>query len=142
MQLTAGGVTYETSAETSAAATTSITLTNFDPGSGSNRVLVVALNFDGIPTGVTVTYGGTPLTLVPNTSGVSADGTASEQLWYLTNPSSTAANIVASWTGSVNASIGAAAFNGANQTAPVTNGTSATANSTAIAVAVNSRPAT
>ena len=69
-KLAAGGVTYQTSAETSAAATTSITLTNFNPGSGANRVLVVALSFDGVPTGVTVTYGGTPLTLVPNTSGV------------------------------------------------------------------------
>src|ERR1700676_5053074 len=56
-----------------AAAGTSATIVSFSPSFRANLVLVVGLSFGGgAPGGVTVTYGGVALTLVPGTSRTSS----------------------------------------------------------------------
>ena len=132
-------VTYQSSAELAKASSTTNTLTSFNPGSGSYRLLVVSLAFEGsLPTGISVTYGGVALTAVPNSSGTAADNTASTQFFYLKNPSSTPANIVASWTGSRRNVLGAIAFNGVDQTTPIRNGTFTTGTTATPAITVSS----
>ncbi len=132
-------VTYQNTAETYAnnrAGTTGITLSNFNPGTGSNRLLVVGLSFGlAVPSGVTVTFGGTSLTQVPGTS--STRGTQHVEMWYVVNPTGTG-NIVAKWSGTCDVVIGAVAFNGVDQTTPVRNGTFSTGTATAVSVTITS----
>ena len=117
-------VAVEASAKTSASSVTTTTITSFNPGGAKNLVLVVGLTFgQGAPTGITVKYGAVSLSLAAGTSAT--NGNAHTEIWYLTNPSSTPANIVATWTGSHDAVMGATAFSGADQLTPVVNGTPA-----------------
>jgi hypothetical protein len=118
-------VSFQNTAKISASGVATASITSFNPGGAKNRVLVVGLTFgQGAPTGVTVKYGAASLALAPGTSAT--NGNAHTEIWYLTNPSSTAANIVATWTGNHDVVMGAVAFAGADQTTPVVNGTSAT----------------
>src|SRR3954463_1456168 len=130
-------VSGQAAAKTSAASTTTATIASFNPGGASKRVLVVGLAFgQGAPTGVTVTFGGVALTLASGTSVT--NGTAHTEIWYLTAPVTGAASIVATWTGSHSVVMGATAFNGADQTTPVTNGITATGSSTTPSVTITS----
>jgi len=122
---------------TSSNGTTSLTIAAFDPGSNLNRLLVVGLSTAGAPTGVSVTYGGVALTLATGTSVT--NGSTHTEIWYLVNPSSTAADIVATWTGSVAAVLGAVAFNNVDQTTPIAGGVTATGASTKPSVTIASR---
>src|SRR3954466_1840123 len=130
-------VSLQTATKTSAASTTTATILSFDPGGASKRVLVVGLTFgQGAPTGVGVTFGGVALTLAAGTSAT--NGNAHTEIWYLIAPASGAANPAATWTGSHSVVMGAAAFNGADQATPLTNGTFATGTSTAPSVTITS----
>ena len=130
-------VTFASTAKTSANSVTTATIAAFNPGGAANRVLVVGLTFgQGAPTGVAVTYGGVNLTLATGTSVT--NGNAHTEIWYLTDPSLTPSNIVATWTGNHDVVMGAVAFNGADQTTPVTNGTSANSATTAISLTITS----
>jgi subtilisin-like proprotein convertase family protein len=130
-------VTVQNASKTSANGATTATITSFNPGGASNRVLVVGLTFgQGAPTGVSVTYGGVALSLASGTSAT--NGNAHTEIWYLTSPSTTPANVVATWTGSHDVVMGAVAFNGADQSTPIVNGTTASGTSTALSVTITS----
>ena len=132
-------VTVQSATKISSASATTVTIPLFNPGGASNRVLVVGLSFgSGAPTGVTVTYGGISLALATGT--FVTNGNAHTEIWYLASPSMTPANIVATWTGARPVVMGAVAFNGADQTTPVTNGTINSAASTAVSVTIPSAP--
>ena len=134
-------VAFQRTAEAGSGATgITVTIPSFDPSSASDLLLVVGLSFGGgvAPTGVSVTYGGVALTLVPGTSGTSSDNLQHTELWYLVNPSITPGNIVASWTGTRGYAMGAVSFSGVHQTTPVLNGTYATGNSTTTSVTITS----
>lgn len=141
----AASATYQNSASGKTDATATITLAAFDPGSGNNRGLAVCLQFaNGTsnqpnPTGISVTYGGAPLIVVPSASGISA-GSWLYQIWYYLNsqPSSTPSDIVAKWTNANDITIGAIAANGVDQTTFVRNGTSNSGTGTTTSVVVSS----
>ncbi|MGH9144342.1 MAG: C25 family cysteine peptidase [Vicinamibacterales bacterium] len=130
-------VSVGNAAKKSATAATTVTISSFDPGGASKRVLVVGLTFgQGAPTGVGVTCGGVALTLASGTSAT--NGNAHTEIWYLTAPTSGSADIVATWTGSHAVVMGAVSFNGADQTTPLVNGTTATGTSKSIALTITS----
>jgi hypothetical protein len=131
---TAVAVQNQASASTNSAATLSIAA--FNPGALSNRLLVVGLSSSATLPSLTVTYGGVGLTLVPGSSGT--NGATHTEMWYLVNPSSTASNIQANWTGNYAVVMGAVAFNNVDQTVPVQSGTFAIGTSTTPSVTITS----
>ncbi|TLX93121.1 MAG: hypothetical protein E6K91_09065 [Thaumarchaeota archaeon] len=70
---------------------TQITLSNFNAGTGNNRILIVgvASNYSASPSVDSITFGGIPLTKVKSSSK-----NEDAEFWYLTNPTGTA-NIIA-----------------------------------------------
>lgn len=134
---------YQNSASGKANAATSITLTAFDCGSGSNRALATCLQFaDGSsnqpnPTSIAVAYNGVALSAITGASGVSA-GSWDYQIWYYlpSQPTSTPSDIVASWSNSNDVVIAAIAANGVDQTNFVGNGIASSGTSTSPAVTV------
>jgi hypothetical protein len=96
-----------------------ITLPNFVVGSGSNRLLLVAVesNTGNVnTTGLTMTYGGITLTRANQTN----TNTIDSEIWYLVNPPIGSANIVAHMsTSSANVIMGAYSFFGVDQTFPI-----------------------
>ena len=89
-----------------------LTLSNFNAGTGTNRLLVVGVdaNNNGV---VSITYGGVPLT-----NKVSTFSNNDAEFWYLTNPSGTG-NIVVTMAGATSVVVGAYAFSGVDQTTPI-----------------------
>jgi hypothetical protein len=89
-----------------------VTITNFNAGSGTNRLLLVGVsaNNNGASS---VTFGGAPLTLA---AGSFYNNDA--ELWYLVNPSGTG-NVVVTMSGSTSVVVGAYALSGVYQSAPV-----------------------
>lgn len=108
-----------------ATAATSSTWSHTVGASLSNGILVVSIatrdgsNSDQLATGVT--YGGVALTRAGFAQYTSGPPIRTE-LWYLKNPTAGAANIVASFTGTVDhMSCGAVSFSGVDQTIPFVN---------------------
>src|SRR2546428_2645238 len=89
-----------------------ITLSNFNAGTGNNRLLVVGVEANNSPV-TSVTFGGVQLT-----SAVSSFSNNDAEFWYLTNPSGTG-NIVVTMTGSTSVVVGAYSISGVNQTTPI-----------------------
>src|SRR3989441_3879671 len=89
-----------------------ITLSNFNAGTGNNRLLVVGVEANNSPV-TSVTFGGVQLT-----SAVSSFYNNDVEFWYLTNPSGTG-NIVVTMTGSTSVVVGAYSISGVNQTTPI-----------------------
>jgi hypothetical protein len=89
-----------------------ITLSNFNIGTGSNRLLVVGTSANNANV-ASVTFGGVPLTKT-----VSSFYNNDAEFWYLTNPSGTG-NIVVTMNGPTSAVIGAYSFSGVDQTNPI-----------------------
>lgn len=92
-------------------------------GTGANRLMLVAVNYEDDGTaGIainTVTYGGVPLTLVGSRN---SDQEVCTQIWRLINPASGTANIVVNGTGIASGDavhVGATTFTGVNQTTPL-----------------------
>jgi hypothetical protein len=98
-----------------------VTLSSFNAGAGSNRLLVVGVEANNQYV-ASVTFGGAQLT-----GGVQSFVNDDAEFWYLTNPSGTA-NIVVSMTGATSVVVGAYALSGVDQTNPIP--TSATAHGT------------
>lgn len=99
-----------------------ITLYNFKPGTGSNRLMVVGVEANEQSVS-SVKFGGVSLT-----QSVSSFTNNDAEIWYLKNPSSTPADLVITMSGGTHSSsfvIGAYSFFGVNQTTPI-----ATTNST------------
>ena len=89
-----------------------ITLSNFNVGTGSNRVLVVGVSANNIDVS-SITFGGIPL---KNTAYSFYNNDA--ELWYLKNPSGTG-NVVVTMNGPTQIVVGAYTFSGVNQTTPI-----------------------
>lgn len=123
-------VTPATSTVVAAASTTtsalgpvsSVTLSH-TTGTGANRFMLVAVNYEDDGTaGIainSVTYGGIPLTLVGSRN---SDQEVRTQIWRLINPASGTANVVVNGTGIASGDavhVGATTFTGVNQTTPL-----------------------
>ncbi len=89
-----------------------ITLSSFNAGTGSNRLLVVGVEANNEFVN-SVTFGGVSLT-----KAVSHFTNNDAEFWYLTNPSGTG-NIVVTMNGRTSVVVGAYAFSGVNQTMPL-----------------------
>ena len=92
--------------------TNHMTLSSFNAGTGTDRLLVVGISANDI-NAVAVTFGGIPLT-----QAVSSFSNHDSEFWYLKNPSGTA-NIVITMAGSAAAVVGAYAFSGVDQADPI-----------------------
>lgn len=90
-----------------------ITLSNFNVGTGSDRVLVVGVEANTASVS-SITFGGVSLT-----KAVSSFTNNDAELWYLKNPSSTPANIVVTLSAPAQVVVGAYSFFGVSQTNPV-----------------------
>ncbi len=93
-------------------ASSSITLSSFNAGTGSNRTLVVAVESESQSVS-SITFGGT--TLKQASGSFHNDYTA---FWYLTNPSGTA-NIVVTMNANADIIVGAYALSGVDPTNPI-----------------------
>ena len=89
-----------------------ITLSNFNVGTGSNRVLIVGIEANNAQAS-TVKFGGVSLT-----PAVSHFINNDAEFWYLKNPNGTA-NIVVTMYGSTSVVVGAYSFFGVDQTNPI-----------------------
>ncbi len=98
-----------------------ITLSNFNVGTGNDRLLLVGVSANDNNVG-SITFGGVPLT---RATGSFSNNDA--ELWYLKNPTGTG-NIVVTTNGPTQTVVGAYSFSGVNQTSPLP--TSATRHNT------------
>src|SRR5579872_4871442 len=89
-----------------------LTLSNFNVGTGTNRLLVVGVEANNNNV-ASVTFGGVKLT---NAAFSFSNNDA--EFWYLTNPSGTG-NIVVTMAGATSVVVGAYAFSGVDQTTPI-----------------------
>jgi hypothetical protein len=109
-------------------ATTASTPT-FVVGNGANRaaMIMVAMSANNA-TGITASLGGVSGALVPGTdSGTSAS--TRTLIYGVVNPPSGSQTATVSWTGTMNADVGAITVSGADQTTPCTSGTFAATDS-------------
>lgn len=127
--LVSGGtetVTHAATTSSSSASTSSLTFSH-TPGTGNNRLLLVAVGVGATtptgdpPTITAATFGGTPLTLV--TSRVSGSGGTGDDtisyLYRLVSPGSGAANVVISLSGAGSIVAGASTYTGVDPTTPL-----------------------
>ncbi|HEV2193870.1 MAG TPA: spherulation-specific family 4 protein [Nitrosopumilaceae archaeon] len=90
------------------------TISSFNAGTGSNRLLVVGVDSHGTDAWVnSITFGGVALT-----KAVSSFKNNYAAFWYLKNPNGTA-NIVVTMNAAASVVIGAYAFSGVDQTNPI-----------------------
>lgn len=89
-----------------------LTLSSFNAGTGSNRLLVVGVEADDA-SATSVTFGGTALT-----QAVSTFTNEDSEFWYLKNPTG-AGNIVVTMSGPTSVVVGAYAISGVDQTNPI-----------------------
>jgi hypothetical protein len=99
---------------TSGTASNQITISNFNAGTGSNRLLVVGTSANNNNV-TSVTFGGIPLT-----RAVSSFFNNDAEFWYLTNPSGTG-DIITTMNGPTSVVVGAYSFSGVDQTNPIAN---------------------
>ena len=93
---------------------------------GTNRLLIVGLNYNNNPGTTTVTYNGVSLTRARRAN----NGNYYAELWYLINPSSGSHTIDHDQTSSTNIVMGAWSYTGVDQVTGIGNITSATGTST------------
>jgi hypothetical protein len=107
-------------------------------GTGSNRILIVGVSSAAQGANITVTYGGVSMTPVPG-SFVAAITLSQSQLFYLLNPTSGAANIVVSTSGTVDRIVGGGvSLANVNQTNPLGAAKITSGNSTSASLSVPS----
>ena len=144
----AAGIAQAANSSSSSASTSSLSFSH-TPGSGANRLLVVAIGVGATtptgnpPTVSGVTFGGTPLTpVISRVSGVGGAGDDTiSYLYQLVNPASGPANVVVSLGGAGSLAVGATTFTGVDPSAPLGTPVSAAGTSGGTAsVAVPSAP--
>ncbi|MDE1829113.1 MAG: fibronectin type III domain-containing protein, partial [Thaumarchaeota archaeon] len=91
-----------------------ITLSNFNVGTGNDRLLVVGVSANNNNV-ASITFGGVPLAM-KTSSFYNNDA----EFWYLKNPTGTG-NIVVTMAGPTQVVVGAYSFSGVNQTSPLPN---------------------
>lgn len=97
-------------------ASNQMTLTNFDSGTGNNKLLVVGVGADNSDVN-SITFNGMSLT---RKAGSFYNNDA--EFWYLKNPSGTG-DVVVTMNGQTSAVVGAYSFSGVNQTTPLPSST-------------------
>jgi hypothetical protein len=108
--------------------------------SESNRILIVGMSLsDGNKTGLTVTYGGLPLTRIGVHNGSGSTPNRVE-LWYLINPPTGTAPIIVTLSGLVKAVGGSVSLSGVDQISPLGSFVSDHGTSNAPSVSVPSAP--
>ncbi len=112
----------QTTSGTVSSAPFQVTLSNFNAGTGINRVLVVGVEANNNAV-TSITFGGVQLTMK-----ISSFFSNDAEFWYLVNPSGTA-NIVVTMAGPTSVVVGAYSFSGVDQVNPIP--TSAATHSTA-----------
>jgi len=125
---------------------------SIDPGTSTNRVLVVGVSFapNGLKAGLTVMLGssllqdatGGDVTIAGN-NNPNGYGGCSSHIFYMVNPPSGAANVTVTFSGLANpvyAVAGAVVFSNVDQTTPIQNATHASGSSTTIAIPVTTAP--
>ncbi|MCZ7392697.1 MAG: hypothetical protein ABOK23_08315 [Candidatus Methanoperedens sp.] len=124
-----GAITLDNAgANISNSSTKVLNLTSFAIGSGTNRLLVVGLNYNNTPgTTSTVKYNNTDLTLAMRANNSNKNYT---ELWYLVNPPSGSYNISHNQTNATQMVMGAWSYTGVDQVTPIGNITNATGTST------------
>ncbi len=110
-------------------------------GTGSNRLLIVAVTNYQVNTTTAVTYGGVSMTLINRSTGSVESLSQDTTLWYLVAPATGANNIVATLSGAASQyhSVHAMSYTGVNQTTPIDSnatGTSAAATSLTLSTTV------
>ncbi|HEX5457900.1 MAG TPA: fibronectin type III domain-containing protein [Candidatus Nitrosotalea sp.] len=109
----ATGITLSNTQSTSGTiSSNTITISGFDTGSGSNRLLVVGVSANNNNV-ASVTFGGIAL---KNIAASFYNNDA--EFWYLKNPSG-AENVIVTMNGPTQSIVGAYAFSGVNQTLPI-----------------------
>lgn len=89
---------------------------------GSDNLLILVINFDlgaSVPSGVSVTWNSTPMTLAVTASTGGGTPAGAAQVWYLLNPAAGNLNAVVTWTGGSNVFIDSISFSGANSSTPI-----------------------
>lgn len=113
--------------------TTSLSTTGITVAAGSNRVLVVVLNwgrvFTDVPGSRAVTWNGVSMNEAAFVSGTSGSQTESVGIYVLINPATGAQTLAASWTSSLDCYCSAICFDGADQTTGIEADDTATASS-------------
>ncbi|MGI0094713.1 MAG: fibronectin type III domain-containing protein [Nitrosotalea sp.] len=102
----------QTTSKTISSSPYQVTISNFNAGTGTNRLLVVGVSANNNNV-ASVTFGGVPLT---NAAFSFSNNDA--EFWYLSNPSGTG-NIVVTMSGATSAVVGAYSFSGVDQTTPI-----------------------
>lgn len=96
---------------------------NHTVGSNSNRLLLVSVSFYGSSTSITsITYGTASLTRIGGIKDINQD---QSEMWYLINPTSGTATIKVNFSTYVYPVGGATSWSGVDQTAPLSNYTTA-----------------
>ncbi len=108
---------------------------SFTPGAGVNLV-VVALAVGGSISGLSVTYGGVPMTFLNSVSGALYQ----IYLYYIVNPPAGASTVAANWTTSCVNNLAVCGYKGVNTVNPFGTVATATAGSGAPTVNVTSNP--
>ena len=101
--------------------------------SGSNRILIVGLNVEGLGAINTVSYNGDAMTLIDSEDN---GNSAHVSLWYLVNPDTGTHPVEISLAVATTVAAGAVSFTGVNQTDPINAFNGATGTSTAPAVSL------
>lgn len=121
-------VTYDNSSVGSTGAINASSKTvSHTTGSGSNRLLLVTVHWNGTQNVSSVTYGGTAMTGLTAV----ANGNVKSQTYWLAAPASGANNVVVNMSSAANLMVDIVSLSNASQGAPGTIGTAGTGSSTA-----------
>ena len=127
-------VTDSVTTATGPAANVSTFSWNHTVGSGSNRILIVSISLrTGNSTATSVTYGGTPLTIIGAQQGPGNQNRT--EMWRLLAPPSGTASVVVTLSGGQHIVGNSISFTGVNQTTPLN--TFASSSNTSAAAAVS-----
>ena len=115
-----GGIAFDAASSSSGDNVTNLTWAHTVTALGSNRILIVGVSIRGIDAVSTVTYAGTPLTLVGAQNETTNDN-ARVEIWRLVAPATGANNIVVDFGAGNNTRFvgGAVSLTGVDQTTPI-----------------------
>jgi hypothetical protein len=132
-------------ADATANGVTSINTSNLTIGAGSNRALVVGINWSDATSAIALTWdngaSNQAMAAIPSATITSGIPVVKAELWGLVNPISGAKQLRAAWTTACDVVINGTSWTGVDQTGGATsfpNGTGATSTSTTASVTVTS----
>lgn len=108
------GTSIGTNTKSTAGSTVNTFTVSHTVTAGSNRMLVVMVEFGSFTTVTSVTYGGVSLTKQGGITSTSTNG----DIWYLLSPTPGTANVVVNYAGFTNTVVDAINMTGVNQSTP------------------------